>query len=187
MRQRLLNSNFVSSADLNTLYTTPIPYITEIPSPPGDFVPVDVFLDRKGYKVVGKIPNRPETNTEISIISFPSSYANLPYDWIRGHSDKEPWNKIQDLVLQQLSRDKIYHVWCNRMADNKWLMGYAPCINQRTTPAERWAFFSKNPQEHKLIGDLSTAIPESLGMQNTFKYIKQRHKLDDTRIEKINF
>jgi len=70
MRQRLLNSNFVSSADLNTLYTTPIPYITEIPSPPGDFVPVDVFLDRKGYKVVGKIPNRPETNTEISIISF---------------------------------------------------------------------------------------------------------------------
>jgi len=163
MRQRLLNSNFVSSADLNTLYTTPIPYITEIPSP------------------------RPETNTEISIISFPSSYANLPYDWIRGHSDKEPWNKIQDLVLQQLSRDKIYHVWCNRMADNKWLMGYAPCINQRTTPAERWAFFSKNPQEHKLIGDLSTAIPESLGMQNTFKYIKQRHKLDDTRIEKINF
>jgi len=111
----------------------------------------------------------------------------IMYEWVKGHSDSAPWKNIQDLILQQLSRDKIFNIWCDRMADNEWTTGSAPCINQKTTPAERWAVFSKIPQEHKLIGDLSTDIPQSLSIQNILEYLKYRHNLDDARIEKINF
>jgi len=36
--------------------------------------------------------------------------------WVRSHSDKGKWESIDDLAQQQLSRDEIYNVWCDRQA-----------------------------------------------------------------------
>ncbi len=92
-------------------------------------------------------------NTDL-ILTQKSITKGIPImnEWVKGHSDSAPWKNIQDLILQQLSRDEIFNVWCNRMAENEWMTGSAPCINQKTTLAEQWAVFSKILQEHQLMG-----------------------------------
>jgi hypothetical protein len=52
----------------------------------------------------------------------------LSLSWIRGHADKRPWETIHDFKDQQLSRDKIYNIWCDRVAQRQWSNGdYSIC------------------------------------------------------------
>jgi len=49
-----------------------------------------------------------------------TSPNNISLEWVRGHADKKPWSSVEDLQSQQLSRDEIYNVWCDRMAGEAW-------------------------------------------------------------------
>jgi hypothetical protein len=42
---------------------------------------------------------------------------DIKLEWIKGHSDEKGWSTIQDLENQRLSRDQIYNVWCDHMAE----------------------------------------------------------------------
>jgi hypothetical protein len=85
----------------------------------------------------------------------------ISYTWVKSHSNKEPWETIRKptLILQLLVLIQTLH----QTKDGQF-----------------------SPGIHKLIGDLSVGIPESLGYNMTLSYIKQKHNLDEAKLMKIN-
>jgi len=49
---------------------------------------------------------------------------HLKLEWVRSHTDKEPWTTVDDLLLQKLSRDEIFNVWVHKLAKHvvQWLI-----------------------------------------------------------------
>jgi hypothetical protein len=45
-----------------------------------------------------------------------TSSTPTSFSWVRGHADNQQWQKITDLINQDLSRNEIYNVWCGRLA-----------------------------------------------------------------------
>jgi hypothetical protein len=68
------------------------------------------------------------------------------------------------LFEQNLSRDEIFNVWCDRAAKEAWEFTN-PIFNQDVTPGEKWALFLVHPTRHKIIGNFSENIFESLGFE----------------------
>jgi len=89
--------------------------------------------------------------------------CRISYEWVKGHTEKGPWKSIQDLEEQKLSHEEIFNVWCDGAAENEWAFGSASCFDPAVSPAEKWAIFTQVPYHYKLIGDLSSGIPEALG------------------------
>jgi hypothetical protein len=85
---------------------------------------------------------------------------NIPisYQWVKGHSDTEQWCTIADLQSQQLSRDQIYNIWCDKMAKQSWTIGSPTVSDPAVTPEEQWAVYASFPSFHKLTGNLSGAL-----------------------------
>jgi hypothetical protein len=63
---------------------------------------------------------------------------------------------LKDLTDQRLSRDDVYNVWCDHLANNAWGK-YTPVDDPAVTPAERWAINSFHPTYHKITGDFINA------------------------------
>ena len=74
----------------------------------------------------------------------------MKLEWVRGYADKTPWETIDYLILQCLSRDKIFNVWCDRAAKQVWGKGLPGFPDPATNPIERWAVFSRIPYLHKI-------------------------------------
>ncbi len=69
--------------------------------------------------------------------------------WLKGHADKKPSDSIEVLIQQQLSTDKIYNVWCGKMAQHTWELG--PTLNLTPKHPHKWAVYSisKMSQDHR--------------------------------------
>jgi hypothetical protein len=72
------------------------------------------------------------------------------------------------------------------MAGEKQKSGQASCVDPGVSPFERSASFSKHPQTRKIIGYLTTCIPDALSYDTTTSYIKQKHKINDGILKKVN-
>jgi hypothetical protein len=108
------------------VYYTNVPYITEIPFIENEFLPVDVFLDRKGFKVLGRYPQPLNMITDPSQLSLTSKYSNLPmtlkqicghvnFPPDEGHALCEEINLLGNLLFGACDAlfkgDKASHAW----------------------------------------------------------------------------
>ncbi len=105
---------------------------------------------------------------------------------VKSHANKPPWPHISDLVSQDLSRDEIYNIWCNKMAQTEWEFGTASSSDPDVSPQELWAVYSTFPQLHKVIGDLGRELHSLIGFAPTMSYISTRHGLSDAKLSHIN-
>jgi len=62
----------------------------------------------------------------------------MKLEWTRSHADQSPWETINDLVLQRLSRDEIFNVWCDRLSEQAWKQG-------------PWGFLTQNMNKPVII------------------------------------
>ncbi len=106
--------------------------------------------------------------------------------WIRGHADKKPWKDLSDLRNQDLSRDEIYNVWCNHMAQQEWDDGSASLLDPDTTPSERWSLFAIHPQHHKITSKLKTGFYATIGYENLAQYISNKHSTSQAKLDRVN-
>jgi hypothetical protein len=86
-------------------------------------------------------------------------------------------NDLKDLQNQKLSRDEIYNIWCDRMANMEWEHGMPQCDDPDVSPYEKWAIYSCHSTYHNIIGNLSTSIPTALSYHSTSQYIVEKHKI----------
>jgi len=49
--------------------------------------------------------------------------SGMSLDWVKGHVEKFPRETPTDLILQKLSQDEIYNIWCDRLAQQAWDKG----------------------------------------------------------------
>jgi len=59
------------------------------------------------------------------------------HEWVKGHSDKAPWESIKDLQEQGLNRDKIYNVWYNKLAKQYWVSNASANLEPDPTLVEK--------------------------------------------------
>jgi hypothetical protein len=112
---------------------------------------------------------------------------NTRYNWVRGHADKEAWVDITDLESRQLSRDEIYNVWCDKVASETRDLGTHNRSDPDVSPYERWALFSSYPTYHKMVGNLTSSIPEALSFASTLVYISKKHSISKAIHNNTNF
>jgi len=96
--------------------------------------------------------------------------------WIKSHSDKKPWKYLKDLTHQHLSRDEVFNVWCNHLANNAWEK-YTPVDDPAVTPAERWAIYSFHATYHKITRDFTNACYSTMGFDNLYNYVSAKHNI----------
>jgi len=108
----------------------------------------------------------------------------ITFEWVKGHSDKQPWNSIEDLIQQNLSKEEIYNIWCHKFAQSTWELGVTSFPDTSVAPQEKWAIFSSHPTRHKMIGDFDKELHSLLSFESTSKYICTRHDITDAKIEK---
>jgi len=122
------------------------------------------------------------------LLSHSHFLSNVPvtYSWVRGHADKMPWESIEDLKNHQISRDEIYNIWVDKMANMEWSTGSPSSRSPEVTPAEKWAVYAVYPEYHKLVGNLSTCLSDVLGYQHTAAYILQKHGLSTAKLQHVN-
>jgi hypothetical protein len=90
-----------------------------------------------------KFCSQREVNIDLHLMQQDASKdTSFTCNWIRRHSDKEPWDFIEDLQNQHLSWDEIYYVWCDKLANSAWSGGFSSCFDPAVTPSERWAQYS---------------------------------------------
>lgn len=111
---------------------------------------------------------------------------NIKLEWIKSHSDKEPWESICDLDDQGLSRDQIFNVWCDRMAEKTWRNGPPSFYNPEVSISEKWTVYAKYPHFHKLSGKLDTGFYSIIGYSNLAKYMQQKHQLTEAKLQWVN-
>jgi hypothetical protein len=109
----------------------------------------------------------------------------LTLQWVKGHADTKPWEDTNKLFERNLSRDKIFNVWCDRAAKKAWDLSY-PMFDQDVTPGGKWAISTLHPVHHKIIGNLSESIYASLGYDQMLTYIQQKHNISMGLLEKKN-
>jgi hypothetical protein len=115
-----------------------------------------------------------------------TKHIPINYTWVKGHVDKEPWESIVDLRHQRFSRDEIYNIWVDRMANQEWLNRSLSDVSPEVTPAEKWAVYALHPEYHKLVGNLSTCLTNVLGCETTADYILQKHGLSQAQLKHMN-
>lgn len=54
------------------------------------------------------------------------------------------------------------------------------------TPAEKWAVYTTHPVLHKVIGNLSSVVNDSLGYNDMLELIDHKHNINITTINHIN-
>jgi len=155
--------------------------------------PVSVICDNQG--VVSKcstlqhhsLRKQRDVNSDLNL-SFrdPSVSKPLALSWVRSHSDKQPWETVQDLKSQRLSRDETYNVWCDRMAQLEWSNGAVSNFEPEVLPSEKWALFSSFPTSHKITGSLDTGFAYAMGYKDLLSYIEEKHSLSSEKIDKVN-
>jgi hypothetical protein len=61
----------------------------------------------------------------------------ISFTWIKRHAEKAPWKSTTDLENQNLSKEQIYNIWCNRMAEQEWENGHSSVPDPGISPDER--------------------------------------------------
>jgi ribonuclease HI len=110
----------------------------------------------------------------------------ISYNWVKGHTEKAPWNSISDLAKQNLSKQQIYNIWCDKMVDQEWVHGQPSLPDPGISPEERWAIYLNNPHLHKLTGDLTTDIPSALGYTSAAQYLMEKHNVNPAKLQQLN-
>ena len=65
-----------------------------------------------------------EANSDLFLVQkFYSSKINATFNWVKGHSDKEQWDSLEQLNSQKLSMEETFNMWCDRVASQKWHHG----------------------------------------------------------------
>jgi hypothetical protein len=114
-----------------------------------------------------------------------SKSVDMMIDWVKGHMDKKLWGKVSQLQDQGLSHDKIFNVWCDRMANKEWHKNSNALHDPMTTPAEKWAVLTRHPSYQKITGSLE-GIYSAIGYEDLSCYIEQKHNLTPARLDKVN-
>jgi hypothetical protein len=75
-----------------------------------------------------------EANTDLFLVQrFYSNHINAQCHWVKGHTDKESWETLEQLKNQKLSTEETFNVWRDRLASNEWKNGTRPrCFPTRT-------------------------------------------------------
>ncbi len=115
-----------------------------------------------------------------------STPNHLSLSWVKGHTDKQPWSTVIDLQSQHLSRDKIYNVWCDRMAGEAWNSSFSPQDAPDVYIDEHWAVYSLFPHYHKITGELSQNLFWTLGFTSFQTYIRQKHNITPVKLQHVN-
>jgi hypothetical protein len=110
----------------------------------------------------------------------------ISYSWVKGHSESGQWSTISDLQSQQLSRDQIYNIWCDKTASHSWNIGSPAIYDPDVTIEEQWAVYALFPCYHKLTGNLSGALTDTLAYNSSTQYLHSKHKLMTAKVEHIN-
>ena len=112
--------------------------------------------------------------------------VQINMEWVKGHSEKKDWKMIQDLEDQQLTRDRIYNVWCDRRAETQWKTGSPSFHDPEVTSAERWAIYATSPHYHKLIGKLDEGFYSAIRYSDMASFIQRKHNLSEAKLLRIH-
>jgi len=108
--------------------------------------------------------------------------TNMMSEWIRSHADKSPWETVDDLILQRLSRDEIFNVWVDRMVEHAWQHKSPDIPDPPPNPIERWAIYSRYPFSHKVTNHFQSEIYTTLSYESTAKYLESRLSLTPSKL-----
>jgi hypothetical protein len=81
--------------------------------------------------------------------------TNLKLEWVKGHTDKSPWQLTEDLLFQKTGKEAIFNIWCDRVTQQTWHTGVTGMPDPEATHIERWSVFSKTHIFTRLL-DTST-------------------------------
>jgi hypothetical protein len=115
-----------------------------------------------------------------------SGDLKINLEWIKSHSEKKGWQSIKDLEDQKLTRDQIYNVWCDRMAEIQWQFADTSFLDPEVSPSERWGIYATQPYWHKLTGNLDTGFYSMIGYHSPAKYISDKHNICDAKLQKVH-
>jgi hypothetical protein len=110
----------------------------------------------------------------------------MQLEWVCSHTDKTPWESVDDLILQRLSRDEIFNVWCNKLAEHAWQYDSLAVPDPSTNPIEWWAIFSRYPYLHKITNHFQSEIYATLSYESTSLYLESRHSLTPSKMAHDN-
>jgi hypothetical protein len=128
-----------------------------------------------------------DTNVDLYLThrSFRRGF-DINLEWVRSHSDSKPWTSIKVLQEQQLSRDQIYNVWCDRMAEKAQENTLPAFLDSDVTIAEKWAVYARFPHLHKLSGNLDMGYYSTIGYSDLANYLQSKHQLSEAKLQNIN-
>jgi hypothetical protein len=115
-----------------------------------------------------------------------SCLSQMSLSWVRGHSNKKPWDTFHDLKGLNLSRDGTYNVWCDQLAQKAWVLGQASIFDPSVLPSEQWAVYSRHATFHKLTESFDNGIYSTYGYTALSEYLHQKHNLSPTKMDKVN-
>jgi hypothetical protein len=82
-----------------------------------------------------------EANNDLFLVQrFYSNRIKAQFNWVKGHTDKEPWETLQQLKTQKLSTEEMFNVWCDRMASNEWKNGTHSVFDPDVSPRNDGVF-----------------------------------------------
>jgi len=112
--------------------------------------------------------------------------TKMTSEWVRSHADKSSWETVDDLILQRLSRDEIFNVWVDRMAEHAWQQNSTDIPDPPPNSIERWAIYSRYPFSHKVTNHFQSEIYTTLSYESTAKYLESRLSLTPSKLIHIN-
>ena len=115
-----------------------------------------------------------------------SSDKNIQHNITGFEENKVPWDSINNLKAQDLSRDEIYNIWYDKMATAAWDKGLHNSNTPDVSPYEKWAIYISSPTYHKLIGNLTSGLPEALSYYDTLSFISKKHSMSMAVLNNIN-
>jgi len=119
-----------------------------------------------------------EANTDLFLVQhFYSNHINAQCHWVKGHTDKESWETLEQLKNQKISTEETFNVWRDRLASNEWKNETHLVYDPDVPPQEQWGIYSNHPTYHKLLGNMSTDLANALSWESTATYIKKKHGL----------
>lgn len=93
---------------------------------------------------------------------------------------------LSDLQTQRLTDDKIYNIWCDKMAGEAWQSRFPPQDDPEVYSKEQWAVYSQYSSFHNITGDLTQGICSTLGFSALSSYISQKHAITPEKLQRIN-
>jgi hypothetical protein len=112
--------------------------------------------------------------------------TKMTSEWVCSHADKSSWETVDDLILQHLSRDEIFNVWVDRIAEHAWQHKSPDIPDPPPNPIERWAIYSRYPFSHKVTNHFQSEIYTTLSYESTAKYLESRLSLTPSKLIHIN-